>query len=315
VILSGLEDEGQLVKKFFVILNTVFMKMIITIIWFSPVGICSLICGKILETQNLLALAEVMGMYMLTVLVGLFIHGAIVLPFIYWAFTKKNPFVFYAGVSQAWLTALGTATSTGTLPITIRCLEHNNGISSLVTKFVLPLGATMNMDGTALLEGVAAITIAQMTGTELAFEQVVTISLTATVASIGAAAVPSAGLVTLILVLGSIGIPPDAIGILWSVDWFLDRVRTSVNVLGDCIGAGIVHHLNRDHLDTFEVVANDPKRSVSNYTNYSSLHFTTSDQTQSHSNGVSSTSSGKENHAVAIEITPPTEKTNSCFEE
>ncbi|GIY36524.1 hypothetical protein CEXT_420681 [Caerostris extrusa] len=136
------------------------------------------------------------------------------------------------GMLQAWVTALGTASSAATLPVTFRCLEENNGIDKRVTRFVLPVGATVNMDGTALYEAVAAIFIAQMNGIYLSAGQVISVSLTATAASIGAASVPSAGLVTMLLVLTSVGLPTEDISMIVAVDWLLDRVRTSINVLG-----------------------------------------------------------------------------------
>ncbi|XP_022245600.1 excitatory amino acid transporter 2-like isoform X2 [Limulus polyphemus] len=139
-----------------------------------------------------------------------------------------------------------------TLPITFRCLEENNHIDKRVTRFVLPVGATVNMDGTALYEAVAAIFIAQMNGINLSAGQVIAVSLTATAASVGAASVPSAGLVTMLLVLSAVGLPTKDITMIVAVDWLLDRLRTSINVLGDAFGAGIVHHLSKAELDKID---------------------------------------------------------------
>ncbi|XP_055279818.1 excitatory amino acid transporter 2 isoform X3 [Moschus berezovskii] len=140
----------------------------------------------------------------------------------------------------------------GTLPVTFRCLEENLGIDKRVTRFVLPVGATINMDGTALYEAVAAIFIAQMNGVVLDGGQIVTVSLTATLASVGAASIPSAGLVTMLLILTAVGLPTEDISLLVAVDWLLDRMRTSVNVVGDSFGAGIVYHLSKSELDTID---------------------------------------------------------------
>lgn len=142
--------------------------------------------------------------------------------------------------------------SAGTLPVTFRCLEENLGIDKRVTRFVLPVGATINMDGTALYEAVAAIFIAQMNGIDLDGGQIVTVSLTATLASVGAASIPSAGLVTMLLILTAVGLPTQDISLLVAVDWLLDRMRTSVNVVGDSFGAGIVYHLSKAELDTID---------------------------------------------------------------
>ncbi|KAK6294127.1 hypothetical protein J4Q44_G00349570 [Coregonus suidteri] len=219
---------------------------------YSPFGIACLICGKIISIDDLEMVARQLGMYMVTVIVGLVIHGAIFLPLIYLVIVKKNPYVFFMGIFQAWVTAIGTASSAGTLPVTFRCLEENLGIDKRVTRFVLPVGATINMDGTALYEAVAAIFIAQMNNIDLDYGQIVTVSLTATLASVGAASIPSAGLVTMLLILTAVGLPTQDISLLVAVDWLLDRFRTSVNVVGDSYGAGIVYHLSKDELDAFD---------------------------------------------------------------
>ncbi|XP_016101253.1 putative sodium-dependent excitatory amino acid transporter glt-3 [Sinocyclocheilus grahami] len=216
--------------------------------WYSPVGIASLICGKIAAIGDLEVVARQLGMYMVTVIVGLIIHGGLILPVIFFAVTRKNPFTFYSGIFQAWITALGTASSAGTLPVTFRCLEENLKIDKRVTRFVLPIGATINMDGTALYEAVAAIFIAQMNDISLDGGQIVTVSMTATLASVGAASIPSAGLVTMLLILTAVGLPTQDISLLVAVDWLLDRMRTSINVVGDSFGAGIVDHLSRAEL-------------------------------------------------------------------
>merc|ERR1719228_1525465 len=151
-------------------------------------------------------------------------------------------------MGPALATAFGTASSSATLPITINCLEQGNKVDSRISRFVLPIGATINMDGTALYEAVAAIFIAQMTGMSPSIGQVIIISVTATAASIGAAGIPRAGLVTLVMVLETVGLPSEAVSIIMSVDWLVDRVRTAVNVLGDAFGAAIVAHLSRKEL-------------------------------------------------------------------
>ncbi|XP_051885409.1 excitatory amino acid transporter 2-like [Pristis pectinata] len=248
IAMGKMGERAQLMVEFFNILNEIVMKLVIMIMWYSPLGIACLICGKIVAIEDLEVVAKQLGMYMVTVIVGLIIHGGIILPLMYFAITRKNPFSFLAGIFQAWITALGTASSAGTLPVTFRCLEENLGIDKRVTRFVLPVGATINMDGTALYEAVAAIFIAQMNNIQLDAGQIVTVSLTATLASIGAASIPSAGLVTMLLILTAVGLPTQDISLLIAVDWLLDRMRTSVNVVGDSFGAGIVFHLSKEEL-------------------------------------------------------------------
>ncbi|XP_016114294.1 excitatory amino acid transporter 2-like isoform X1 [Sinocyclocheilus grahami] len=252
ICMGKMGEKARLMIDFFSILNEIVMKLVIMIMWYSPFGIACLICGKIISIKDLEVVARQLGMYMVTVIIGLIIHGAIFLPCIYFAIVRKNPFSFFMGIFQAWITALGTASSAGTLPVTFRCLEENLGIDKRVTRFVLPVGATINMDGTALYEAVAAIFIAQMNGIDLDPGQIVTVSLTATLASVGAASIPSAGLVTMLLILTAVGLPTQDISLLVAVDWLLDRFRTSVNVVGDSYGAGIVYHLSKAELDALD---------------------------------------------------------------
>ncbi|XP_018496799.2 excitatory amino acid transporter 2 [Galendromus occidentalis] len=248
VVSGQMGPQADLMVKFFVQLNEIVMKIVVLVMWYSPFGIMSLIIGKIMSIEDLASTAAQLGLYMVTVVVGLLIHAVITLPGIFFAITRQNPFTFFKGMLQAWITALGTASSAATLPVTFRCLEENLHIDKRVTRFVLPVGATVNMDGTALYEAVAAIFIAQMNGIYLSTGQIIAVSLTATAASIGAASVPSAGLVTMLLVLTSVGLPTEDISMIVAVDWLLDRIRTSINVLGDAYGAGIVHHLSKDEL-------------------------------------------------------------------
>ncbi|EYC44597.1 hypothetical protein Y032_0456g1783 [Ancylostoma ceylanicum] len=248
ISLSQLGAEADVMIQFFAIMDKVIMKLVMTVMWYSPFGIMCLIMGKILEIHDLADTARMLAMYMVTVLTGLAVHSLISLPLLFFLSTKKNPFAFMRGLLQAWITALGTASSSATLPITYNCLEENLGVDRRVTRFVLPVGATINMDGTALYEAVAAIFIAQMNGVYLSFGQVITVSLTATLASIGAASVPSAGLVTMLLVLTAVGLPVKDVSLIVAVDWLLDRIRTSINVLGDAFGAGIVYHFVKEDL-------------------------------------------------------------------
>ncbi|KAL6426490.1 hypothetical protein ACFW04_009143 [Cataglyphis niger] len=253
VLAGQIGPRGKLMVDFFVVLNEIIMKLVtIIVVWYSPFGIMCLIAGKIMSIANLAATAQMLGLYMVTVILGLMIHAIITLPMIYWFITRKNPAVFFRGMMQAWVTALGTASSAATLPITFRCLEENNKIDTRVTRFVVAVGATVNMDGTALYEAVAAIFIAQLNGISLGFVEVITVSLTATLASVGAASIPSAALVTMLLVLTALGLPTNDVSLLFAIDWMLDRIRTSINVLGDGYGAGIVYHLSKAELDKMD---------------------------------------------------------------
>ncbi|XP_062942656.1 excitatory amino acid transporter 1 isoform X3 [Cynocephalus volans] len=252
-VIGNMKEQGQALKEFFDSLNEAIMRLVAVIMWYAPVGILFLIAGKIVEMEDMGVIGGQLAMYTVTVIVGLLIHAVIVLPLLYFLVTRKNPWVFIGGLLQALVTALGTSSSSATLPITFKCLEENNGVDKRVTRFVLPVGATINMDGTALYEALAAIFIAQVNNFELNFGQIITISITATAASIGAAGIPQAGLVTMVIVLTSVGLPTDDITLIIAVDWFLDRLRTTTNVLGDSLGAGIVEHLSRHELKNRDV--------------------------------------------------------------
>ncbi|KAI3361924.1 hypothetical protein L3Q82_012193, partial [Scortum barcoo] len=253
LIIGNMKEQGQLLRDFFDSLNEAIMRLVAIIMWYAPVGIMFLIAGKIVEMDDLTQMGGQLGMYTITVIIGLLIHAVLILPTLYFAITRQNPFIFIAGLLQALVTALGTSSSSATLPVTFKCLEENNKIDKRITRFVLPVGATINMDGTALYEALAAIFIAQVNNMEMNFGQIITISITATAASIGAAGIPQAGLVTMVIVLTSVGLPTDDITLIIAVDWFLDRLRTTTNVLGDSIGAGIVEFLSRHELRSKDV--------------------------------------------------------------
>ncbi|XP_043833999.1 excitatory amino acid transporter 3 isoform X2 [Dromiciops gliroides] len=194
-------------------------------------------------------------MQIVQIIMWLAIHSIIILPLIYFLVVRKNPFRFAMGMAQALLTALMISSSSATLPVTFRCAEEKNQVDKRITRFVLPVGATINMDGTALYEAVAAVFIAQLNDLDLDIGQIITISVTATAASIGAAGVPQAGLVTMVIVLSAVGLPAEDVTIIIAVDWLLDRFRTMVNVLGDAYGTGIVEKLSKKELEQMDVTS------------------------------------------------------------
>ncbi|XP_078120658.1 solute carrier family 1 member 7a [Sander vitreus] len=245
IMLGRMGPNGSALVNFCQSVNEAVLKIVAIVIWYFPFGIVFLVAGKILEMDDPSAMGKKLGFYAITVVMGLVLHGLFILPAMYFFITKKSPIVYIRGILQALLISLATSSSSATLPITFKCLLENNHIDRRIIRFVLPVGATINMDGTALYEAVAAIFIAQVNNYELDFGQIITISITATAASIGAAGIPQAGLVTMVIVLTSVGLPTDDITLIIAVDWALDRFRTMVNVMGDALATGIMAHICR----------------------------------------------------------------------
>eukprot|EP00088_Acartia_fossae_P071890 TRINITY_DN9972_c0_g2_i2.p1 TRINITY_DN9972_c0_g2~~TRINITY_DN9972_c0_g2_i2.p1 ORF type:complete len:528 (+),score=122.29 TRINITY_DN9972_c0_g2_i2:78-1661(+) len=247
ISLSG--EEGKPLLKFFQSVSHVMMKLTGWIVCLAPIGVCFLIAGEILHMKSVLEELVKLGWYLFVVCLGISLQGGVILPLIYSIVTRSLPFRFIGNMGPALATAFGTASSSATLPVTINNLENGNKVNPVIARFVLPIGATINMDGTALYEAVAAIFIAQLTGMNPSIGQIIIISITATAASIGAAGIPHAGLVTLVMVLETVGLPSEYVSIIMSVDWLVDRFRTLVNVLGDSFGAAIVAHLCKHEID------------------------------------------------------------------
>lgn len=253
ITLAIMGEKGKPLMEFFICLSEAMMTITTWVIYMAPVGVFFLIGGQILEMDDFGVVAGQLGKYFMTVLVGLFVHGFIVLPIIYTVMVRKLPFRFILNMTNAFTTAFGTASSSATLPVTMNLLEEKNGVDQRISRFVLPIGATINMDGTALYEAVAAIFISQVNGMDLSIGQIIAISITATAASIGAAGIPQAGLVTMVMVLDTVGLPAEDVTLILAVDWLLDRFRTAINVLGDSIGAGIVYELSKGDLESVEL--------------------------------------------------------------
>lgn len=242
-VLTTMGSVGETVIGFFRGVNEAIMKMVTLLMLVAPVGIFGLVAGRFGRAGNLQDLAELLGgvgWYMVTVILALSLHAAVVLPAILWLLGRRNPYLYMFNMGTALLTAFSTASSSATLPLTIEAVEKHNGVSEKVAGFVVPLGATVNMNGTALYEAVAALFIAQALGLDLSLSQQLIVLLTATLAAIGAAGIPEAGLVTMVIVLKAVGLPLEGISLILTVDWLLDRFRTSVNVWGDAVGAAVV---------------------------------------------------------------------------
>lgn len=235
------ENKTKPVRDFFNSMNLVILKVIDIIMEFAPIGVFALLGSIIVEMQGDVALFKALGMYGLTVILGLLLLIFGFYPILIRLLTKIKIPQFFKGIAPAQLLAFSTSSSAATLPVTMDCCEENLKVSNEVASFVLPIGATINMDGTSLYQAVAAVFIASAFGMDLNFGQQLTIVLTATLASIGSAAVPGAGIVMLVIVLTAIGVPTEGIALIFAVDRPLDMLRTTVNVTGDSAIAAIIH--------------------------------------------------------------------------
>jgi len=231
-------EHTRTVKSFIQGMNDVIIKMVDLIMYIAPVGVFALIAGTITAVagdniETVLSLLSSLGFYTLVVVLGLFLHVLLVYSTFVHFFTPFSLREFFSGIAPAQLLAFSTSSSAATLPVTMECVEDNLGVKNEVASFVLPLGATINLDGTALYQAVATVFIAQALGMELNLAAQLTIVLTALLASIGTAPVPAAGIIMLVIVLESVGVPSSGIALILGVDRILDMVRTATNVTGD----------------------------------------------------------------------------------
>lgn len=245
VILIGIglilidENKSKPVVDFFKGLNDVIMKIIDFIMMAAPYGVFALMAALMVEIPDFSTLAA-LGVYALTVVLGLSLMMFVLYPTLLLTLAKMNPVRFFKAIAPAQLLAFSTSSSAATLPVTMECVTEKLGVDEEVSSFVLPLGATVNMDGTSLYQAVAAIFIAQAMGIPLDLQTQLMIIVTATLASIGSAAVPSAGMVMLVIVLGQAGIPEAGLALIFAIDRPLDMCRTVVNVTSDAAVTTIV---------------------------------------------------------------------------
>lgn len=247
-LLGTIGSKGYVVIQFFSAIFDVIMKMVTGVMWLTPIGIGSVIAGKILAVADISLVMTQLAWFIFTVLFGVLLYQWIIVQFIYFLFLRKNPLKFYLALIQPMLTAFATASTAAALPVTFRTMNEKVKVDTRITRFVLPIGANINMDGTALFISIASIFIAQMSGMTLNFGQILTVVLTSTAASMSSASIPSAALVLLLVVLTAIDAPMHNVTLLFAVDWFVDRIRTTNNFLGDCYCAAIVEHLSREEL-------------------------------------------------------------------
>ena len=221
-------------------LNTVFMQLVLMIMSYAPIGVFCLI-GKFVITDGLDIFQEAF-MYVVLLISVLVFHAIVTYSIFLKIFTNLSPLIFFRKMRETAIFAFSTSSSAATIPVTLKTVTTDLGVNKNIASFVIPVGATINMDGTAIMQGMATVFIAQMSGIDLSIFQYMQVVLLAVVASVGAAAVPSAGTITLVIILQQFGLPLEAIGIILAVDRILDMIRTSVNVTGDATVACIVAH-------------------------------------------------------------------------
>jgi Na+/H+-dicarboxylate symporter len=254
MILSN-KEKIKGVKSFFDGANAVILRIVDIIMLYAPIGVFALLAGLNIDLELMSAL----GAYSINVIIALAIMVFLIYPLILRAFTRIHYARFLRGILPAQLLAFSTSSSAATLPVTMECAQKNLGVSEEVSSFVLPLGATINMDGTSIHQCVSAVFIAQAFGIDLTFTQQLTILMTALLASIGAAAVPGAGIIMLIIVLEAVGLDPTGLALIIAIDRPLDMMRTVVNVTGDSAVCSIV--ASTEQSLSLEV-ANDPATSI-----------------------------------------------------
>lgn len=220
ITLGKLKERGKPLQDIMVCLSEAMMTITSWVIFISPIGVFFLVAAKCMEVESIAKIIDLLGQYFCTVMLGLFLHGFGTIAIIFFLVVRKLPYGYIAKMSQVLATAFGTGSSSATMPITIGCLD-NMGIDPRVTRFVIPVGATINMDGTALYEAIAAIFIAQYRLVPMTFGKIVAVSITATAASIGAAGIPQAGLITMVMVLDTVGLPSEDVTLIIAVDWLL----------------------------------------------------------------------------------------------
>ena len=234
------EKSQKILNGFFDSIFELIMKITLFVIRFTPYGIFGIVAKQIAENNDLEELFSRLGLFMLVVILALFIHAFIVLPIVLRTIGRVSPIKHFNAMRTPLITAFSTSSSNATLPLTMNAVKKNSGVSTKISSFTLPLGATVNMDGTALYELVAAMFIAQAYGIELTFTEQIIGVLTGLLASIGAAGIPMAGLVMISVVLSAMGLPLEGVGLILAVDRILDMFRTTVNVWSDSCGAVII---------------------------------------------------------------------------
>lgn len=236
--LSRVKERADSVYQFFIQLDSVIMQMVLILMRLAPIGVFCLIATMFAKSGfgNIVQLAK----YFFNVLLVLVLHAFLTYGLLLWLLTGLNPLIFFKKMQRLWVFGFSTASSNATIPVTLETVEEKLGVRNEIASFTVPLGATINMDGTAIMLGVATVFIAQYYGIDIGMSGYLTVILTATLASIGTAGVPGVGLVMLTMVLAQVGLPVEGIALIIGVDRILDMVRTAVNITGDSVASVVI---------------------------------------------------------------------------
>ncbi|XP_076326133.1 excitatory amino acid transporter 2-like [Tachypleus tridentatus] len=249
VTLGTLRERSQIMIKFFIGLDKTVMKLVLKVMWLTPIGVLSLVCSKLLAVSNITTLLQQMAVFVASVLGALTTEVMVAQPLLFFFVTRENPYIFLVRLLQAMVTAFAVSSSSVTMPVTLRCLEEKCKVDRRVTRFVVPLGTTINMNGTALFITMSTFFIAQMNGIPLQAGDYLAVVITATAVSVAATSVPSSSLFLMVMCLSAIGAPVSDVSLLFAVEWINDRSRTINNVIGDAFASGMVAHLCRKDLE------------------------------------------------------------------
>lgn len=247
-ILGTLGPKKKIVLEFFQTVYTIMLRILLIAIWMTPIGVCSVITSKLISIEDMTVTMRQLSKFVATSIGGFIFYHAIVIQLIYFLFTRKNPYKYYANFFPAILTAFATSSKSAALPITFQVMDEKVKMSQQVTRFVLPIGNSIHMTGLAQFIPICVIFIAQMRGMDVTLGLTMNIWIASIFMSMSVAGVPSAGIIMVIMLCVAVGVPTDDVSLLFAVDWLVDRVRTTVNLMGDCYAVAIVDHLSRDEL-------------------------------------------------------------------
>ncbi|GAB0096838.1 Amino acid transporter [Sergentomyia squamirostris] len=247
-ILGTLGERGKTAINFFHGTMEATLKIVRGGMWMAPIGVCSIIAGKIVEVENLGVVMAQLGKFVITVCIGQVFYQLVVLPVYYYVCIRKNPYKFYVKLFNPMVAGFATCSTVATLPITMKTLHEKVGINPRITRFVLPLACSMNTDGAAQFMVMSSAFLAQIQGIDLQIGDLITLLIITIILSLAIGSVPSGAVVLVVVILATIDVPAEQVTLLFTVEWLLDRIRTTNNILTDCYAAAIVEHLSRHEL-------------------------------------------------------------------